>query len=98
MTRAQKAEIWKGRRRSRRREGMFRDRRNKIMPCRDRNRRQIQGGRGQLSGASERLRRTLVEKSSLLTFQRTLTSHRVRNSLHMEQKRQKLMRCHLSSS
>jgi hypothetical protein len=48
--------------------------------------------------ASERLWKTLMEKSPFLTFKRTLTSHRVKNRLNMGQKRKKLMRCHLSSS
>ena len=45
---------------------------------------------GNWSNASERLRRTLVEKSPLLSPKRTLTSYRTRTRLLMEQRKVKV--------
>lgn len=60
-----------------------------MMPGRERNGKQTrEGGCGQIvSNTSERLKMTLLEKSPLLTFKRTLTSLRVGKRLRMEQKR-----------
>lgn len=86
MIRIQKAEFQKGMRRRSKREAMVRG--NRIMPGRERNGRQIQeGGCGDsVSNASERLRRTLMEKSPLLTPKRTLPRYRIRTRLHVQQK------------